>query len=117
NPKITDKLTKELVLKFTAADLPEGNRGWYYDDKGDQYYPFPAPAGSMVVQNYQTGQIVAMASYPNFDNRWFTVGLTSKKFEVLFPATKDPDKSTLVNRAIQGQYNMGSTFKPVVALA
>ena len=29
--------------------------------------------------------------------------------------TDDPDKSILVNRAIQGQYNLGSTFKPFVA--
>ena len=68
-----------------------------------------------MIENYQTGQIVAMASYPTFDNRWFTVGLTGKKFKVLFPETDDPDKSILVNRAIQGQYNLGSTFKPFVA--
>ncbi|HEY4609953.1 MAG TPA: penicillin-binding transpeptidase domain-containing protein, partial [Ilumatobacteraceae bacterium] len=27
----------------------------------------------------------------------------------------DPDKSVLVNRAVQGRYNLGSTFKPFVA--
>jgi penicillin-binding protein 2 len=35
----------------------------------------------------------------------------------LFPETDDPDKSLLVNRAIQGQYNMGSSIKPFVAIA
>ena len=35
----------------------------------------------------------------------------------LFPETDDPDKSILVNRAIQGQYNMGSSIKPFVAVA
>ena len=29
----------------------------------------------------------------------------------------DPDRSTLVNRAIQGRYNLGSTFKPFTAFA
>ncbi|MCU1367893.1 MAG: pbpA, partial [Ilumatobacteraceae bacterium] len=93
---------------------------WRYDENGDQYLPFPAPAGSIVVENYANGQIVAMASYPTFDNRWFTVGLSGAKFKQLFPVPdkNDPnraDKSILVNRAIQGQYNLGSTFKPFVA--
>ncbi len=92
---------------------------WIYDETGEQYLPFPAPAGSVVVENYETGQIIAMASYPTFDNRWFTVGLSGEKFKQLFPVPdkNDPnraDKSILVNRAIQGQYNLGSTFKPFV---
>ena len=93
---------------------------WRYDKNGDQFLPFPAPAGSIVVENHSNGQIIAMASYPTFDNRWFTVGLSGAKFKQLFPVPdkNDPnraDKSILVNRAIQGQYNLGSTFKPFVA--
>ncbi len=108
NPKVKNPLTGEFEYKFI-------DENWYYDQDGAQYLPYPAPAGSVVVQNYNTGQIMAMASYPTFDNRWFTVGLSGAKFKVLFPETKDPDKSILVNRAIQGQYNLGSTFKPFVA--
>ena len=98
------------------------NEAWYYNEDGIQYLPYSAPAGSVVIQNYETGQIVAMASYPTFDNRWFTVGLSGAKFKQLFPEPdkNDPnrsDKSILVNRAIQGQYNLGSTFKPFVAYA
>ncbi|HWL42646.1 MAG TPA: penicillin-binding transpeptidase domain-containing protein [Ilumatobacter sp.] len=76
-----------------------------------------APAGSAVVMNYETGQISAIASYPTFDNRWFEAGLSQTKFEQLFPVTDDPDLSILVNRAIQGRYNLGSTFKPFTAFA
>ena len=110
NPKVKDPADGQFKPKFT-------NEHWYVDDVGDQYLPYPAPAGSMVIQNYRTGQIVAMASYPTFDNRWFTINLTGAKFKQLFPNDKNPDKSILVNRAIQGQYNMGSTFKPFVAYA
>jgi penicillin-binding protein 2 len=84
---------------------------------------YKAPAGSVVVQNYQNGQIIALASYPTFDNRWFESGLGKDKFNQLFPSTKangdpiDPDESILVNRAIQGRYNLGSTFKPFTAFA
>jgi penicillin-binding protein 2 len=87
----------------------------------DPAYPeityYKAPAGSTVVLNHETGEVVAMASYPNFDNRWFNAGISSEKFAELFPATKDPDQSILVNRAISGRYNLGSAFKPFVAYA
>jgi penicillin-binding protein 2 len=85
--------------------------------------PYKAPAGSVVVQNHQNGQIIALASYPTFDNRWFEADLSGGKFDELFPSVDengdpiDPDESILVNRAIQGRYNLGSTFKPFVAFA
>lgn len=87
----------------------------------DPAYPeityYKAPAGSSVVLNHATGEVVAMASFPNFDNRWFNAGISSEKFGELFPTTKDPDLSILVNRAISGRYNLGSSFKPFVAFA
>lgn len=87
----------------------------------DPQYPevtyYKAPAGSSVLMNHATGEVVAMASYPNFDSRWFNAGITSEKFNQLFPTTDDPDQSILVNRAISGRYNLGSTFKPFVAFA
>jgi penicillin-binding protein 2 len=62
-----------------------------------------------------------MASYPTFDNRWMEAGISGTKYKQLFPSTKadgtpiDPDQSILVNRAVQGNYNLGSTIKPFVA--
>lgn len=85
--------------------------------------PFKAPAGAVVVKNWENGHVVALASYPTFDNRWFESDLGDGKFEQLFPAVDefgdpiDPDESILVNRAIQGRYNLGSTFKPFPAYA
>ncbi len=78
---------------------------------------YKAPAGSTVVMNYDTGAVVAMASYPTFDNRWFEAGLSGTKFREIFPETDDPDQSILVNRAVQGRYNLGSTFKLFTAYA
>jgi penicillin-binding protein 2 len=91
------------------------------DGEPDPAYPavnfYKAPAGSSVLMNHQTGEIVAMASYPNFDNRWFNAGISGEKFAQLFPPSEDPDLSILVNRAISGRYNLGSSFKPFVAYA
>ena len=91
------------------------------DGVPDPTYPavtyYKAPAGSAVVLNHDTGAVVAMASYPNFDNRWFNSGISAEKFGQIFPVTDDPDQSILVNRAISGRYNLGSSFKPFVAYA
>ena len=94
------------------------------DENGqEQMVPVPpcsnyiSPAGSVVMMDYSTGQVNAIASYPTFDNRWFNSGVDSEKFSQIFPRTDDPNKSILVNRAVQGQYNLGSSFKPFVAFA
>jgi len=82
-----------------------------------EFVPYKAPAGSVVVQNHSNGQIVAMASHPTFDNRWFNSGIDKAKFDLLFPQSEDPDDSILVNRAVQGRYNLGSSIKPFIAWA
>lgn len=93
--------------------LPEGIPDPQYDEIN--YYK--APAGSVLVMNHTTGEIAAMASYPRFDARWFTANVDADKFAQVFPLTDDPDKSILVNRAVSGRYNLGSSFKPFVAYA
>ncbi len=85
--------------------------------------PYKAPAGAVVVMNHETGHVIALATYPTFDNRWFEADLSGGKFDEIFPSVDengdpiDPDESILVNRAIQGRYNLGSTFKPFTAYA
>lgn len=86
-----------------------------------EWIQFKAPAGSVVVEDNSNGQILAMASYPRFDNRWMGA-ISGDKFDQLFgekidPITgkADPDKSVLLNRAVSGRYNLGSTIKPFVA--
>jgi penicillin-binding protein 2 len=95
---------------------PNGTRERMDLTKGESV-PYKAPAGSTVVMNYDTGEVIAMASYPTFDNRWFEAGLSGTKFRQIFPDTDDPDQSILVNRAVQGRYNLGSTFKLFTAYA
>ncbi len=121
-------LQTQLALKraFTApnpvVDRPDGTRGPLDPDQPEQV-PYKAPAGSVIVMNHETGQITAMASYPTFDNRWFGADVDAAKFDQLFPRQVDggppldPDLSSLTNRAIQGQYNVGSAFKVFVAYA
>lgn len=112
-------------LQYVSNPLvrqPDGTLGPLDPAQPDRV-PYKAPAGSVVVTRFDTGEVVALASYPTFDNRWFEAGISGEKFRQIFPSTKpdgspiDPDESILVNRAVQGRYNLGSTFKPFVAYA
>ncbi len=70
-------------------------------------------SGALVALDPRNGQILAMASSPKFDPRIFARGLTRPEWKQL----NDPVLTPLVNKAIQGQYAPGSTFKIVMAAA
>lgn len=115
--------TLETELKI-RQDLPEESQahngldpktGEPFYEGFPEYVPYKAPAGSVVVLDHSKGHVIAMASYPTFDNRWFNAGISKDKFDQLFPKSDDPDKSILVNRAVSGRYNIGSTIKPFIA--
>ena len=74
-----------------------------------------APAGSVVVLNPQNGGVVAMASYPTYDPVEFVNGISQSRFDQLTGGAETDNP--LINRAIQGQYAPGSTFKPITAYA
>jgi len=68
----------------------------------------PITGGAVVVTNVHTGEILAIASYPTFD-------LTKLAEDWVFLNT-DP-AYPMLNRATQGRYSPGSTFKMATALA
>jgi penicillin-binding protein 2 len=70
-------------------------------------------AGAAVAVEPATGQILAMASSPSFDQNTFVSGISSDAWESLVSNPYRP----LENKAIQGEYPPGSTFKIVTALA
>jgi penicillin-binding protein 2 len=72
-----------------------------------------ANAGAVVVLDPQTGGVVAMASWPTFQPRWFVRGLSPGQEAQLLDSKAAP----MLNRATQITYAPGSTFKPFVALA
>ena len=87
------------------------------DSNGKKYetgQTFAAPAGAAVIEDPDTGEVLAMASYPTYDNRWFIGNLPNEKFQQLFP---DGPKSPLVDRAVSGRYQIGSTMKPFTTVA
>ncbi len=72
------------------------------------YEALSAHKGAVIVSNVKTGEILAMVSKPDFDpnnldKEWVSM-------------TTDEDNTQLLNRATQGLYPPGSTFKIVTAL-
>ncbi len=70
-------------------------------------------AGSVVVLDVNSGEILAMASSPSFDPNLFSRGINYKEWQALVSHRDKP----FLNRSIQSQYPPGSTFKIVSALA
>ncbi len=64
--------------------------------------------GAVVVTEVKTGRVLAMVSHPNFDPNEIT--------EIWDSLVEDTSSSILVNRAMQGLYPPGSTFKIITAL-
>jgi penicillin-binding protein 2 len=69
--------------------------------------------GASVVLDPQDGEVLAFASLPEYDPNAFASGIDRASFSTLL---NDPLKP-LQDRAIQGRYQPGSTFKMAVALA
>jgi penicillin-binding protein 2 len=69
--------------------------------------------GAIVVLDVRNGEVLAMANRPMFDPNVFARGIQSEEWRHLITDPLHP----LSNRAIQGQYPPGSTFKVIMAAA
>jgi len=70
-------------------------------------------AGSIVVMNAKTGELLCMASTPTYDSNKIIKKPNVKYWQSLLENNHSP----LTFRAIQGLYAPGSTFKMIVAIA
>ena len=69
--------------------------------------------GAIVALDTRTGGILAMVSKPGYDPNPFVTGIDHASYALL----RDSIDVPLFNRAIQGQYEPGSTLKPFIGLA
>ena len=74
----------------------------------------PADSGAAVVLDPETGAVLAMASVPTYDPSWWVGGISDQHYQLL---TGQADHDPLLNRAIQGLWAPGSTFKLATATA
>ncbi len=75
----------------------------------------PAPAGAFVAMDPRSGQILAIGSQPSFDPNKFAKPLTERELKAL--EGSGSAGGPLTDRAVNGAYPTGSTFKPITAMA
>jgi penicillin-binding protein 2 len=75
----------------------------------------PAVAGGFVALDPHNGQVLAIGSYPSFNPNRFAKPLTKAEFAELQGSSSA--SGPLTDRAVNGNYPTGSTFKPITALA
>ncbi len=93
----------EKALVNTINDIRNGTYG--------ERNKYEATAGAIVVMNVNSGEILSMASYPDYDPNVWIGGIKQDVYDRL----KETD--ALFNRAISGTYAPGSTYKMVPAIA
>lgn len=97
--------TAQEALEKTIADLREGRiTGRKIPD---------ANSGAVVVLDCQTGEVLAMVNYPNYDTNLFVGGIKASDWKRISEDALNP----MYNRAISGTYSPGSTYKMLVAFA
>jgi penicillin-binding protein 2 len=94
-PGYTVRLTLDRELQATAFEALQGKEG------------------TIVALDVQNGAILAMVSTPAFDPNIFARGIKGDEWRGLITDRLRP----LSNRAVQGQYPPGSTFKIIMAIA
>lgn len=96
------KITEE-ALKNNITKIRDGGFSHKYD----------ANAGAAVVMNVNTGEILAMASYPDYNLQDFQGGISTDKWNEYVNNSYKP----LTNKAVQDNYSPGSIYKMVSAIA
>lgn len=121
------KLTLDADLQKTAEEalqqgIEQAEAGGTFASKYGDYsmtYAKNAASGAVVVLDVKTGQVLAMASAPDFDPNDFAVKISREKWNSLQRKNlRDPmSPAPLYNVATMSAVQPGSTFKPVTALA
>ena len=110
----------EKALKGVLEALRVG--GTYKSEFGNKTFSSPAKnakSGAVIAIDAKTGDVLSMASYPNYDPNKFVNGISYEDFEALQPENKNDvlAANPQVNLATQGVFQPGSTFKMVTGMA
>lgn len=76
-----------------------------------------ANAGSVVVLDVNSGEVLAMVSYPTFDPQIFLESSDNVEAQKAISSLSTDENKPEYNRAIKGIYAPGSTFKPLTAIS
>ena len=114
---------QQVAERALAHGLEQIRRGGVFESEfGNHRFPraFPnANVGAIVVTDVRTGEVLAMASYPDFDPNLFTGGISRADWDSLQSRNpRDPlSPVPLYNVAARSAIQPGSTFKMITAVA
>ena len=121
-------LTLDMDLQKVAEEGLEktiqvaNNGGVYKSEYGDVATSGGAKnakTGAIIAVDVKTGEVLASASYPDYDPNLFVTGISSKDYEKLQPENPNDTlaASPLLNLVAQGVFQPGSTFKMITGMA
>jgi penicillin-binding protein 2 len=87
------------------------------DAAEDQLRKSPHGRGVIIAMDPNNGEILALASAPTFDPNLFSQRITTREGRAEYQRLLNDPDHPLINRAIQGRYPPGSTWKPLMATA
>lgn len=109
-------LTLDMNLQKVAMASLKKNIDAIKTKGGDNNFG-DANAGAVVAIDVNSGEILAMASYPSYDPSIFLAGSEDKAARQAIKDLQTNENKPELNRAIAGTYAPGSTFKPLTAIA
>ncbi|MDR0879532.1 MAG: penicillin-binding protein [Clostridioides sp.] len=82
-------------------------------------YAGNAKSGALIAVDVKTGEVLASASYPDYDPNKFSTGITLEDYKALQPENQNDllAASPLLNLVSQGAFQPGSTFKLITAMS
>ncbi len=109
-------VTGQVVKILKTIDASSGNNVYLTLDRNMQLRAeelLAGVAGAAVALDVSNGHVLAMVSSPSFDQNYFVSGMTSSQWDSMINNPFRP----LNNKAIQGEYPPGSTYKIITAVA
>ncbi|MGF0040352.1 penicillin-binding transpeptidase domain-containing protein [Peptoniphilaceae bacterium SGI.131] len=116
--KDLQKATEDILIDLITAGK-EGRPYYSYYGKARGIYAPNVQSGAAVVMNTKTGEILAMASYPDYNPNLFVNGISDTDWKMLSDSSNLSvyAPKPLLNIATQAAMPPGSTFKTVTSLA
>lgn len=107
-PVVEAKAGYNLVLNIDA-----GLQSRLYNALENRIKDIGAKRGAAVAMDPRTGAVLALVSYPSYDDNLFSGGISQENYSKII---NDPNQP-FFNRAISAKYPTGSTIKPFEASA
>ena len=107
------KTSEKLVAPPVAGDNVITTLDLRLQELAEKALEAKAKRGAIVVVDPNTGDILALASWPTYDPNIFVPSISTEKFKAL----QDDPNIPLLPRAFRSSYPPGSTFKIAVGIA